>query len=270
MPSTDARPADAGIDATGARVARRLLVVLAVLAALATVVALVLVQRLATTYRDGLEITRDGAGVAAQGTTSAAQLAGDVAEFVAASSDTLRDARRLISLGADGVDGIGTALGTNLATAVDGTSNIANGMAGLIEAIESFIPGDSHSLAEDLRAIADGLQPVPDQLRTLGEQLNDTADELIRANASLDTVTGQLQTLADSIDASTAALDRVDALAQDVAARADAALDRSDSDLLLLRVLIVVVGLGVVLACAAGHRAFGLGIRTRGARSARR
>jgi hypothetical protein len=235
--------------------AQRLLLGLAALAVVGTLLALVLVQRVGNTYRDGLEVARDGAEVASVSTATARQLASDVAELARAASSGLEQTRILIELVADSTADVGAALGTNLATAVEGIANIANGMAGFIETIERLIPGDSQSLAEDLRSLAEGLEPVPDQLRSLGDQLLATSDQLLAANESLREVEAQLDVLAVSIDDAQATLVEVDALAADVAVRADLALDRSQLDLWLLRMLIVVLGVGFFIACIAARHA---------------
>ena len=242
----------------GVAVARRILDAVAVLAIVATVVALLLIQRIGTTYRDGLEATRDGAGVAVVSASSASQLADDVSALTDAAVTALEQTERLIGLASRSTADVGTALGTNLALGVEGTANIADGMAGFIEAIERLIPGDTRSLAEDLRALADGLDPVPEQLRALGEQLMTTSDELDSSIASLQAVAAQLSTVGASIDEAQAALAQVDTLATDVAVRAEGALDRSDSDMWLLRMLVTLIGVGVAAACAAAKRAITL------------
>ncbi len=255
--SDDSSPSarDSGAADDGFEVARRLLGTVTVLAVVGTVLALLLVQRLGTTYRDGLEVTRAGADVASLGTTTAAQLATDVAGLADAASASLEQARTVVEQASAAADDIGTAMGTNIADGVEGTGNIANGMAGFIEAIERLIPGDSQSLAEDLRALADGLEPVPGQLRDLGDQLSVTADDLSDAGASLDDIEAQLAALATRIDEAQATLAQVELLADDLAVRAGDALDRSSRDLWLLRLLVVVLGLGVAGACIAARRA---------------
>jgi hypothetical protein len=129
--------------------------------------------------------------------------------------------------------------------------------AQLCERIERMIPGDSRSLAEDLRALSNGLEPLPEQLRTLGDQLVTTSSQLQTSSADLDVLAAQLDVLAGSIGDAAASLSEVDALARDIAQRAEEALDRSNSDLLVLRLLVVVLGVGIMAACIAAHRAVG-------------
>lgn len=248
---TPAEPA-AGID-----IARRLLVAGAVLAVVGTVLALVLVQRIGTTYRDGLTVAGDAAEVTSLSSRNAADLAGDLSALAGGAVDALDEAGTLVELASSATDDVGTALATNLADGVEGTASIADGMAGFIEAVEWFIPGDSESLAEDLRALADGLEPVPDQLRSLGQQMGDTSAALTTAGGSLDEVQADLDVLAASIAEARVALAEVEALAADLEQRAGRALDRSRTDLWLMRVLVVVLGLGTTAACLAAHRALG-------------
>ena len=236
-------------------VSRHLLTTVAVLAVVGTILALLLVQRLGTTYRDGLDITADGARVAALGATSAEDLATDLLALVDSSGTSLAEARDLILVASDVTADLGTALGTNVADGVAGTSSIADSMAGFIEAVERFIPGNRDSLAEDLRTLSDGLEPVPDQLRSLSTQLDDSSIELEAAAASLDAITDTLDQLTVSIREAQVALAEVETLSQEVSVRATAALDRSGTDLWLVRLLVLVLGLGVAGAAIAGNRA---------------
>ena len=79
-----------------------------------------------------------------------------------ATAEGLDQTELIVELASESVADVGTAMGSNLADGVEGTASIADGMAELIETIERFIPGDSESLAEDLRALSDGLEPVPE------------------------------------------------------------------------------------------------------------
>src|SRR5215218_8034420 len=174
-----AEPAHSADAVDGIAIARRLVTTVAVLAIIGTVLALVLVQRVGIKYRDALEVAVDGADVAALSVESATSLASDAADLATAASDGLDQTERIVALASGAVNDVGIAMGSNLAESVEGTASIADGMAGFIETIERFIPGDSESLAEDLRALADGLEPVPNQLRSLG-------DQLVQASAELD------------------------------------------------------------------------------------
>ena len=236
-------------------IAKRLLATVAVLALVGTVLGLLLVQRLGVTYRDGLALTSDGAAVAAASAESAAALAADVASLAEAATVTLEQTQAILASASDSADGVGVAMGTNLADGVSATANIANGMAGFIAAIERLIPGNSQSLAEDLRTLADGLENVPQQLRDLGDQLVATSEELTTTAESLAPIGDTLDELATSIGDAQATLAEVQALALDVEQRADDALDRSNTDLWLMRLMVLVLGLGVFAACLAAYRA---------------
>jgi ABC-type transporter Mla subunit MlaD len=241
----------------GVEIARRLLISVALLAVVGTVLGLVLVQRLGVTYTAGLEVARDSAVVAATGTAEVQQLAEDMVALTDSAATALSQAGEIVDSASASTEAIGTAMRTNLAEGIEGTANIANGMASFIERIERLIPGDSRSLAEDLRALSNGLEPLPAQLRTLGDQLVTTASQLQTSSADLDVLAAQLDVLAGSIGDAAESLSEVDALARDIAQRAEEALDRSKSDLLLLRLLVVVFGVGVMAACVAAHRAVG-------------
>ncbi len=239
-------------------VAQRLLLTVSVLSMVGMVLALMLVQRLGTTYREGLRVTTDGAEVAAVGASSAATLASDLLTLADSANASLDEAHDLVVIGSDSSADLSVALGTNIADGISGTASIAESMAGFIETIERFIPGDSDSLAEDLRLLSDGLEPVPDQLRSLAEQLDDSSIELDATAASIASITDQIDALAVSIADARVALAEVQSLSDDVAERARAALDRSRTDLWLVRMLVLVVSAGVAGAALAGHRAVGL------------
>lgn len=222
------------------------------------VLALFLVERVGDTYRDGLEVTADGATVASLSATNAESLAGDLVELIETSSTTLDEARDLVLSASVTTSELGAAFGTNIADAVTGTSSIADRLASLIEAIERFIPGDSDSLAEDLRTLSDGLEPVPAQLRTLGERLSTSSTQLEDAAGTLAELVTQLDGVATSVDAARDRLVEVQRLSADVSRRAERALDRSDSDLWLVRLLVVVIGAGTIGAAIAARRALDL------------
>ena len=233
-----------GLGLDGVEIARRLLVTVALLAVVGAVLGLVLVAR-------------DSAAVAAAGTADVKELADNMVSLTDSAVIALEQARDIVDSASSSTEAVGTAMTTNIADGLEGTANIANGMASFIETIERFIPGNSRSLAEDLRQLSDGLEPVPDQLRTLGDQRITTATQLQASSANLDALAAKLDVLSVSIDDAAQSLTEVDALARDIAQRADEALDRSKTDLLVLRLLVVVLGVGVMVACLAARRAVG-------------
>jgi ABC-type transporter Mla subunit MlaD len=149
---------------------------------------------------------------------------------------------------------VGTALSTNVADAVTGTASIANRLARFVEVVERFIPGNTDSLAEDLREFADGIEPVPDQLRTLGAELATTSDEIEAASASLGPVSDQLTSTASDLAAATTDIEQAASVANEIAARAQAQLDASNSTFTLAKVLLFVLALVIALTCVAGER----------------
>ena len=237
---------------------QHLLLSLALLSLLATVLGLLLVQRVGTTYRDGLEVTADGADVAALGATSAEALAADIVLLADAAGRSLDEAREFVLVAATTSGELGQAFATNIADGITGTSSIADDLASVIEAIERFIPGNRDSLAEDLRKLSDGLAPVPDQLRGLGEQLQASAVSLEAAAVALEGFVTQLAQVEEGIDDARQVLMEVEALSADVAERAQRSLDRSGTDLWLVRLLVLVLGIGFAGAAIAAHRAVGL------------
>jgi len=240
---------------SGLAIARRSVAVVGALAVVATLLMFLLVGRLGATYRDGLQATSDGADLAALSTASASTLADEVAALAGTTADTLAQTRLLLQSAAVATDDVGTAMDSNLADTVAGVANIANGLAGLVEAIEFVIPGDSDSLAEDLRDITNGLKPVPAQLRTLGEQLHTVADQITESLPDIDAAVEQLDRLATDITEAKVALAQAEVVAVDVAEKADDALQRWGTDLWLLRLAILVLGAGAVLVCFVAHRA---------------
>lgn len=149
--------------------------VVSALALVTALLGLVLVDRLGTTYRDGLEVTADAADVTVAGIAAARSLAEEMAGLAGTTARVVGQAGGVVREGAASTTEVAGALRTNLAAGVDGTAGVADDLAAFIEFVERLIPGNRDSLAEDLRRVADGLEPVPDQLRQLGDDLATTA-----------------------------------------------------------------------------------------------
>lgn len=248
--------------------ARVLLAVVAVLALVGAFVGVAVLNRVSTTYEVALALTRDTADAAADASNSAVDIANGVSELGAGASTTLTATQQVLDSAATAADGVGTALSTNVADAVSGSASIANRLARFVEMIERFIPGNSQSLAEDLRTFANGIEPVPDQLRTLGTQLATTADEIEAASASLGPVSQQLQTTAADLASATADIEQAAKVANEIAARAQAELDASNSTFTLAKVLLFVFGLVIAFACVAGERVISVAQRRSAAQHA--
>ena len=154
------------------------------------------------------------------------------------------------------LDQLGVAARDDLAVTADGLARLADRVAGVIESIERFIPGNRESAAEDLRDIADGLEPVPAELRALGEQLQTTAAQLGDLDPTLADVASSVTELGRSLDALSPSIDELATTATRLVERVDDARDRVGLDLWLARLVIVLVGAamaaGLLLAARRG------------------
>jgi len=229
------------------RPSRLLLVGLAAVAA-AVVVGLVLVQRVATTYRDGLAVAADSAALAVDAADPVASITNDLVAFARVAETGIADARAILASAQVSVDQLGAASQDELAETAEGLASLADRVAGVIESIEQFIPGDRESAAEDLRRIADGLEPVPAELRDLGAQLQTTADELAAADPTLVELEATVARLGADLAALAPAVDELSVAADRLATRVDDATDRVGLDLWLARLVVILVG--AVLAAA--------------------
>jgi uncharacterized phage infection (PIP) family protein YhgE len=233
---------------------RRLLMATALTAIVAAGLALVVVQRLADSYRIGLDAAAEGADVTSKVAQSAAAVTADVATLADTTAEVFVRGERTLDVSAEGLQQVAEAARSNLAEGVEGTATVASRAASLIEGIERFIPGDRDSLAEDLRAVADGLEPAPQQLRDLATQLDSTASSLTTTADQIGDLVGPSAALAANVAESRASLDEVAVLASDVATTARDQRDRSAVDLWLLRLLIIAVGAGVCIAALGARR----------------
>ncbi len=222
----------------------RVVVALGVVAAL---VSLVLVERLSSTYEDGLAVTNDSAVLVADAVEPVSTLASELGQLASELAAGIDVTRELLGLSEEVLAEVGAAASTNLAEMAAGAAGISERLAGLVEAIERLIPGDSESLAEDLRAFADGLEPLSEQLTVLGDRLTAAADELAAADPALEALAGRIDAVVVSIDALGPSLDSLDATARDVRDRADEAANRLGLDRWLLRLLIVALGSVIVI-----------------------
>ena len=155
----------------------RLLSIVIVLALVGVGLGLMLVQRIGTTYRDGLSVTRDGSDVAALSAGTASDLAADVSTLARTAAQGLVETRTIILLAAE----------------------------------------------------------------------------------SVTSIAAQLRDLAASVEASRAALIELQKLSNGVAASVDDALQRSSTDLWLLRLVVIVIGVIVAGAARVAQRAIRAG-----------
>jgi methyl-accepting chemotaxis protein len=233
-------------------------------AVVATVMTLILVQRFGRTYEDGLEVTTESAELVADSVEPVQLLVNDLTDLADALGDGIEGTRVLLATVGDTTDAIGNASSTNLADTADGAAGVADDLAGVLETIERFIPGDSQSVAEELRTLADGLEPVAEQLRDLGDELQSGAVQLEEADTTLEQLSVSVADVSAGIDELVPAFDRLQVTASDLAVRADEATDRVGTDLWLLRMVVVVLGLALAFAGIAVERfARHLGERSR-------
>jgi methyl-accepting chemotaxis protein len=219
-----------------------------VCAVVATLVTLVLVERFATTYQDGLDVTTESAELVAESVEPAQILAADLSELADSLVAGIDETRAVVATTGDTLGALGDASTTNLADTADGAAGVADDLAGVLETIERFIPGDTDSVAEELRTLADGLEPVADQLRELGGRLQSGSDQLTDADATLERLSVSVAEVARGLDRLGPTFAELEATSADLAERAQDASDRVDVDLWLLRLVVIV--LGVALACA--------------------
>ncbi len=228
--------------------------VIVVTAVVGTVVALALVERVGQTYEGGLAVTERSAVLVADAVEPLQVLAADVAALVDTVVDELAGIQDLLATSQAILDDVGVAAATNVADITEAAADVADRLARQLELIERFIPGDTQSVAEELRALADGLEPVADQLRTLGGQLQTAADQLGDTAAALADVAVQAEAIAADIAALGPTLDALGATASDLRDRAQAASDRVDLDLWLIRILVIITGVGVAAFGLITHR----------------
>lgn len=219
-----------------------------VCAVVATVLTLVLVERFGTTYQDGLDVTTESAELVAESVEPAQILAADLSELADSLAAGIDQTRAVVATTGDTLGAIGDASTTNLAETADGAAGVADDLAGVLETIERFIPGNTESVAEELRTLADGLEPVAEQLRELGGQLQSGSDQLADADATLERLSVSVAEVARGIDQLEPTFAELEATSADLAERARNASGRVDVDLWLLRLVVIV--LGVALLCA--------------------
>jgi uncharacterized protein YukE len=227
---------------------------ISICAVIATVVTLILVQRFGQTYRDGLEVTTQSAELVVDSVEPARLLAEDLASLADALAEGIEATRTLFATTSETLAAIGEASSTNIADSAEGAASVADDLAGWLETIERFIPGNSDSVAEALRTFADGLEPVAEQLRTLGNQLETSAQQLEQADATLDQLALSVADVAAGIDELMPVFDELEATANDLEQRANDASDRVAGDLWLLRLVVVVLGVALTLAGIAVER----------------
>lgn len=208
----------------------------------AVVLGLVLVQRVGTTYRDGLDVAAESAQLAVDAAGPMGSMMENLEAFARAAETGIVDARDVLSSAQESLDQLGVAAQEDLAVTTEGLANLANRVAGALESVERLIPGNRASAAEDLRAIADGLGPVPGELRDLGTQLQVTAETLGAVDPTLVDVASSVRKLGDDLAALAPSVAELQTTAATLAERVDAARDRVGLDLWIARLVVIVLG----------------------------
>lgn len=228
--------------------------VITITAALAAVVALVLVERLGTTYEDGLAVTEESALLVSDAVGPVKALAGDLSTLAAELAAGLEATRGLAATTGSTLDSVGEASSANLAESAEAAAAVADDLAGVLETIERLIPGDTESVAEELRAFADGLEPVADQLRTLGGQLQAGATQLEEADTTLADLAAGMTSVSSGIQELGPAVDELEVTAEQLAERAGQATDRVELDRWLVRVFVILLGAALAFTGVAVER----------------
>ncbi len=220
----------------------------------AVVIGLVLVQRVGTTYRDGLDVAAESARLLGDAAGPIDQMTSDLVAFADTAGTGITDARALLQSAATSLDDLGAAARDDLAVTTEGLASLADRVAGVLETIEDFIPGNRDSTAEDLRKIADGLEPVPAELRDLGTQLQQTATELRDADPTLAAVAASVADLGNDLEQLAPSIAELGTAADRLVERVDAARDRVDLDLWLARAVVVLLGAVLAIGLWVGWR----------------
>jgi ABC-type transporter Mla subunit MlaD len=206
-------------------------------------VGLVLVQRGGTTYRDALDVAEEAGRLAIDSSESAVALASSLTDLSDVLSEQIDSLRALATTAADISELLGASARTNMADGVQGAADVADRLARVIELTERLIPGNTESLAEELRAISDGLEPIPDQLRAFGEDLGRGATDLRRTEGSLASLQVEVDALGTRIDKAARSLVALPDTTRQLVAEVESANNRVTTDLWLLRLGVVVTGL---------------------------
>ncbi len=212
----------------------------------AVLLSLILVERLGTTYQDGLDVAADAAVLAAGAADPVRELTEDLTALTDTIAQGLAEAGSVIDSAEASLSQLGASAATDLAATVEGLASLADRVAGVVETVERFIPGDIVTAAEDLRQIADSLAPVSDSLRSLGAQLEATAVQLADFETTIAELETQVADLAVDLEELAPSADQLADAAASLAERVEAAQERVDSSMWLARLIVVL--LGVVLA----------------------
>jgi hypothetical protein len=212
-------------------------------AAIGTVGGLLLVERLGERYANALDVAADASQLVAESAVPLADLPAEVAEVARSSSAALAEVRSVLDTVSESTTALAEALRTSVGPSISATAEIAERVAGTIEAVDRFIPfGFDGSIADELRAAADGLAPAPEQLDELAILLDAGTDGIDDTVVALRELERRLQAVTTSIDQTAVSIDSLPMLAERVQVEAELAKEGSSIDLWLLR--LVILGFG--------------------------
>lgn len=225
--------------------AKRLPDLILAAAAIGMILGLIVVQQLGARSRNALVIAEDAALLVESLAGPIAGLPRDIGQVADGVAATLIAVRDVAGTASTTTGSLADALDTNVATTAVATAAVADRVADVIESIERFVPGDVESLAEELRAASDGLEPVPDQLASIAAELRAGAADLDATLPQIEALEAQLGRVIDRLDDASLAVQNLPALAADVRLEAADARTELDGTLWLLRALVVLTGLAV-------------------------
>jgi ABC-type transporter Mla subunit MlaD len=245
------------------RYARRVTIaarVALVLVVVVTVISWVMLGRLATTIERGATLAVDSSASVADISRATATLAQDVADLADAVGAGVVQTDAVLASVIRVAGKSDQALSRDLPTALRGLSATAERVAATGQRLEDLIealPGDQNlSFGADLRALADGLEPLPATLERLAPDIRDAAAALGELRIDLSNAQAELDQATTGLRAAATEIDRLAAEADRTQAELVAARERVDTQLVWWRVLLVLVA-GVVAALAVGLELLG-------------
>lgn len=229
-----------------------------VFALAATVVAWIMIGRLAGTVEETADAAEQGALLGVEGASNAAILSDDLVALSSAVEEGIGQLDEVVArtseIAVEVADASDGSAATAIATSIDALGDLAQLSDALAELSTALAvlgvpdPG-ANALAESLRAGAADLEPIPADLREIARQLRSGSASLTSLRANLERVESELATLTDDLRLTSASLagvpDRVEEARQDVSAlRADAGTNAT-----WWRLILVLVAAAFIAAC---------------------
>lgn len=235
---------------------RRAIRIFAIAVMVAAILSAIVAERTLASVSDGLHVADTATVAAAAAVGPAGQLADDLSSLADSLAQGTKAAARLADTASTSTGQVAIAAQDNLATTLDGLAKTANRLATATERIERLIPGDAKpSAADELRDVADGLEPTADQLRDIGTQLDTASSDLADIADQLETSAKDVAAIGADIDEAKATIDTLPGLVAEVQTSVDRTQDRLATDLWLIRLLIVALTFAVLSAAYTADRA---------------